>query len=129
MSNNQNDLVIACNPSAIDAANREAHIAVSESIFSAAIIQEIKELPDGYAFRLPLETPMLYKVTEFIANERLCCPFFNFKVVVSDQLWLELSGEAEVKQVIKTDILKIVETGEFPTLESLQESYDALTKQ
>jgi hypothetical protein len=125
MSNNQP--VIACNPSAIAPEARESHAATSKSIFSADVIIETKELPNGYAFRLPLETPMLYKTVEFIANERLCCPFFTFTLVIGEQFWLELTGIPEVKELIKVDILQIVETGSFPTMESLQDTYDAAT--
>ncbi|MFN8421091.1 MAG: hypothetical protein U0528_17880 [Anaerolineae bacterium] len=129
MSNKQNDLIIACNPSAIDAADWDEHVALAKYLFSSSTIQEIKELPDGYAFRLPLEASMLYKIADYIDKERLCCPFFTFRMVVSDQLWLELSGSPEVKEVIQNDILQIVETGVLPSQESLQETYDALTGQ
>lgn len=126
MSNNQNELpVIACNPSAIPAAEREAHIDVSKEVFSRANIQDVKELPDGYGFRLPLQTPMILKAAQYMSNDRLCCPFFNFTLIVNDELWLHLTGTPEVKEVIKTDILKIIETGDFPGLEELQTTYDA----
>lgn len=125
MSNNPP--IIACNPSAIDETNREAHMGVSKSIFSAETILEIKELPSGYGFRLPLETPMIHKVVDFVANERLCCPFFTFTLMISEELWLELSGTPEVKEVIKADILTLIETGRFPTMEALQADYNTLT--
>jgi hypothetical protein len=124
LNNQQDDTVIACNPRAIDTAQRDAHMESAESIFSASTVQEIKELANGYAFRLPLETPMLYKAVEFVANERLCCPFFTFNLVVGEQFWLELSGTAEVKDYIKANIVNAVETGAFPTVEALQAAYD-----
>lgn len=126
MSNNQTP-IIACNPKAIDAANRDAHVAVSKSIFSSDTILEIKELTNGYGFRLPMETPMLYKVVEFVANERLCCPFFTFTLVIGEQFWLELSGGEGVKDAIESDILKIIQTGDFPTMETLEATYAAAT--
>jgi len=129
VSNNQHQPpIIACNPGAINPTEREAHGELSQSIFSPEVILETKELPNGYAFRLPLETPMLYKAAEFVANERLCCPFFTFSLVIGEQFWLELTGTPEVKQLIKVDILKIVETGDFPTMDSLQDTYDAATR-
>lgn len=122
-----NEPVIACNPSAITASERPAHADLSKEIFDAANLLEIRELDNGYSFRLPLETPMIHKVASFIANERLCCGFFTFTLTVSDQLWLQLTGSADVKQLIRTDILKIVDTGIFPTLDELQAHYDTLT--
>jgi len=124
----QSEVVIACNPGAIDPASRHSHVAIAQSIFSRETILEIRELPDGYAFRLPLETPMLYKSVEWIANERLCCPFFTFTLVVADQLWLELTGTPEVKQIIQTDVLRIIKTGSFPALDELEANYAAVTR-
>lgn len=127
MQNNQQENaqpLIICNPGAIAPGEREAHVAASKAIFSPATILEIRELANGYGFRLPLETPMLYKAAEWIANERLCCPFFTFTLVVGEQLWLELSGTPEVKDVIQSDILAMVDTGDFPTLEA---AYTAAT--
>src|SRR4051812_44200044 len=129
MSNNQNEQsvpVIACNPGAIAAAERNAHVTLSKEIFSLATIQDVKELADGYGFRLPLQTPMILKVAQYITNERLCCSFFTFTLVVNNELWLHLTGTSEVKQVIKTDILTILDTGISPSLESLQATYDGL---
>ena len=117
--------VIACNPGAIDPADRDAHAVVAEDIFSSSTVLEIKELANGYGFRLPLETPMLLKTAQFIANERLCCPFFTFTLVVGEQLWLELSGTPEVKALIQSDILQMIETGDFPTMDELQITYNA----
>ena len=126
-SNSISEPIIACNPRAIDAANRDAHVDLSKEIFAKSTVLEVKELANGYGLRLPLETPMLHKVTQFIANERLCCSFFTFTVVVNDQLWLQLTGSGDVKTLIETDILKIIDTGVFPGLDELQTTYDAVT--
>jgi hypothetical protein len=132
MSNKQTaqvaaEQVIACNPRAIAPAHRGEHAALSQSIFSSETILEVKELENGYGFRLPMDTAMLHKVVSFIANERLCCPFFTFTLVVGEQLWLQLTGTPEVKTLIQSDILGIVQTGVFPTMDALQANYDAVT--
>ena len=102
--------VIACNFGAIDVAQRTAHMASADQIFASVI--EIKETINGYAFQLPLNPPMLYKTAEFINNERLCCSFFTFTLVVDQTLWLELSGTNEVKAYIHDNIVTSVrETG------------------
>lgn len=123
----QPEPVIACNPNALDPADREKHEAVAMEIFSSATILEVKELSNGYGFRLPLETPMLHKVTAFVANERLCCPFFTFTQVVSEQFWLELTGTQEVKDYIKAEIVTALETNKFPTFQDLEVAYAAAT--
>jgi hypothetical protein len=90
---------------AIAPEERGQHIAAIEAVFGAA--QEIRELPDGYSFRLPNETPMLLRVADFIAKERLCCPFFGFAVQLEPEggaLWLSLTGREGVKPFILAEI-------------------------
>ncbi|MEZ4666451.1 MAG: hypothetical protein R3E39_00790 [Anaerolineae bacterium] len=130
MSDTQNaslEQVIACNPAAIDPANRPDHEVTAKEIFSRVTILEVKEMANGYGFRLPLETSMLHKVTAFVANERLCCPFFTFTLVIGEQFWLELSGTQEVKDYIKAEIVTALETDNFPTFDELQSAYTAAT--
>ncbi len=130
MSDQQNhpsEAVIACNPRAIDTANRDDHEAVAKDIFSSASVLEVKELPNGYGFRLPLETSMLHNVTTFVANERLCCPFFTFTLVIGEQFWFELTGTQEVKDYIKAEIVTALETNNFPTFDALEAAYTAAT--
>lgn len=96
--------VIACNLDAIDSESRDEHVLTAEQMLASII--ETKENPDGFAFRFPNETAMLTHVVKWIANERLCCPFFTFKVIVDDEFWLELSGNQEVKAFIHSMFIK-----------------------
>lgn len=109
MLNNQNattESVIACNFGAIAPADRDAHIGVAEDIFSSSTILEIRELENGYGFRLPLESTMLHQVAEFVANEHRCCPFFTFTMVVEGEaFWLQLTGTKEVKDYISSTFI------------------------
>lgn len=95
----------ACNMSAIPSSERSQHLAAIEEVFGA--VQEIRELPDGYAFRLPGETAWLMKVADFVARERLCCPFFGFALQIEPEggaLWLSLTGREGVKPFIQAEI-------------------------
>src|SRR6266511_3213022 len=86
----------ACNMSALDAEGRRRHKIVMEQMRAA--IKEVKELSDGYGFRL---------TAEFIARERLCCPFFTFELVAEQEdgpLWLHLRGREGVKDFIKIEL-------------------------
>jgi uncharacterized Fe-S cluster-containing protein len=94
-----------CDLNAIKPVDRDRHIAAVIEVFQA--VQSIRELPTGYAFRLPNDTSLLIKSAEFISNERLCCPFFGFAVVVEPQdgpLWLHLTGPEGVKPFIQAEI-------------------------
>jgi len=95
----------ACNMSAIPPAERSLHRAAIEEVFGA--VEEIRELPDGYAFRLPGSSDWLWKVADFIAKERLCCPFFGFGLELEPEggaLWLRLTGREGVKPFILAEI-------------------------
>jgi hypothetical protein len=73
-------------------------------LFGAVL--EVKELPDGYAFRLPVSTDTLMDTAAFIANERLCCPFLVFNLTVEEQsaaLWLSVTGRGEVKAFVRAE--------------------------
>jgi hypothetical protein len=81
------------------------HIAAIEAVFGA--VQEIRELPDGYSFRLANETALLLKVADFLAKERLCCPFFGFALRIEPEggaVWLSLTGREGIKPFIQAEI-------------------------
>lgn len=108
--------VIACNFGAIDPAERSQHGDTAEQLFAASL--EIRELANGYGFRLPLEAEMLRRAAAWIANERLCCPFFTFTLVVGDALWLHLTGTDAVKAYIRSIIVDpLLQTGALPAKE------------
>ena len=95
----------ACNMSAIPPEERGQHIAAIEAVFGAA--QEIRELPDGYSCRLANETALLLKVADFLAKERLCCPFFGFELRIEPEggpVWLSLTGREGIKPFIRAEI-------------------------
>jgi hypothetical protein len=69
--------------------------------------QELRELPDGYALRLPAESETVRDVAEYITLERLCCPFFRFDMEVEQEggpLWLRLTGREGVKEFTKQEL-------------------------
>ena len=95
----------ACNMLALDAEGRKRHKVVSERMRAA--VKDVQDLPDGYAFRFPAEESTILLVSEFIARERLCCPFFRFELVAEQEdgpLWLRLRGREGVKEFIKAEL-------------------------
>ena len=69
---------IACNPAALTAEERERRRALIGRLRADA--KEVRELEDGYAFRHSPDGDVLLAIAEFVANERLCCPFFKFGI-------------------------------------------------
>jgi hypothetical protein len=95
----------ACNMLALDAEGRRRHKIVMEQM--RAVIKEVKELSDGYGFRLTPEQSTILLTSEFIARERLCCPFFTFELVAEREdgpLWLHLRGREGVKDFIRAEL-------------------------
>lgn len=104
MSSNS-ERALACDLSAFTPEQREHHIAQAPLLF--ATVQEVRELPDGYSFRVPEAADVLAQIADFIAYERLCCPFFNFGLTVEPYggaIWIHLSGEDGVKELIQAEM-------------------------
>ncbi len=69
-------------------------------------VLEKREFTDGYAYKFNGTDELLDSLTAFIKSERMCCDFFNFKLLVSNDsfIWLEISGDQGVKEFIKTEL-------------------------
>lgn len=95
----------ACDMTAIETDQRAAHLATINKLFRA--VESVREMPNGYTFRLPNESDILRTVAEFIALERLCCPFFGFSLEIEREgaaAWLTLTGREGVKPFIVAEI-------------------------
>ena len=67
-------------------------------------VQEIKELPNGWALRLPTTPEMLMLVAEDLNIERLCCPFVKYTLELEPNhgpFWLRMTGGEGVKEFLK----------------------------
>jgi len=94
-----------CSMTAIPADQRSAHLGTLEKLFRA--VECIDELRNGYTFRLPNQSDVLLEAAQFIALERLCCPFFSFQLNVEGErgaIWLSLTGQEGVKPFIMAEI-------------------------
>lgn len=113
-TDNVQEFPFACNMTAIPPEERGLHIAAIKAVFGAA--EEVRELPDGYSFRLANEAAMLLKIADFLVKERLCCPFFGFTLRIEPEggaVWLSLTGREGVKPFIQAEIGDALAVG-FP---------------
>lgn len=104
-ANPDNETTFACDMSVMTPDERQQHLATIQELFGA--VQEIRELADGYSFRLESNDYMLLQAAEFIMKEQLCCPFFRFNIDAKpngDIFWLSLTGPEGVKPFIKAEI-------------------------
>jgi len=99
----QQQIPIACDLTAIPAGERAAHEMLAKQLFFE-IVLERHELTDGYAFQFRAEEyPQL---VQFVANERLCCPFFRFTLEVAPArgpIWLRITGGEGVKEFLQSE--------------------------
>jgi len=92
----------ACSPSALTPAERKKHFEV-DSPKLRAVLQEIRELPDGYEFKFASSPDTYRTLSEWVYQERLCCPFFDLNLQIDREggpLWLRLTGREGVKSFI-----------------------------
>ncbi len=72
-----------------------------------ADVKEVRELDDGYAFRHSSEPDVLLLLAEFVALERLCCPFLGFEIELEPgggPLWIRMTGEKGAKGVLQAEL-------------------------
>ena len=97
---------LACDITAIEDEDRPSHRQAAEDLFAS--VSKIRELPDGYGFRLPPQTSIIQQAGAFISHERLCCPFFHFALEVEPNrgsVWLDMTGREGVKQYLEDTVL------------------------
>jgi hypothetical protein len=95
----------ACNRAALSAQARKRHFDELSPALRARK-KSIRQLRDGFEFEFPSDTATFQLVSEWVAGERLCCPFFDIDVHVEREggaLWLRLTGRDGVKQFIRSD--------------------------
>ena len=93
---------IACVMAALDEEQRRRRKELEGRL--GAFVEEVRELADGYALRLPSGSRTLLDVAEFVTYERLCCPFLDFEIDVEREggpLWLRLRGREGVKEFVR----------------------------
>lgn len=104
MNTVENEPPFACNMNGMNTEQRQRYGVLTKQLQITK--QEIKELPDGYAFRLPSEASTVKDAAEWITYERLCCPFFDFGLEVERNggaMWLRLTGREGVKPFIRAE--------------------------
>jgi hypothetical protein len=96
---------IACHLNALDREQRRRHQSLTAQLRAA--VQETRELPDGYSFRLPSDEATIQRTAEWITLERRCCPFIDFGLEAGREggpLWLSLTGREGVKPFLKMEL-------------------------
>lgn len=97
-------VALACQLDAFTEEEGQRHAVLLEEMRS--VVSERRELPDGYALRLPAEASTFVHAAEWITLEHRCCPFLDFALQVSeaDGVWLHLTGPPGVKELLASEL-------------------------
>jgi hypothetical protein len=107
---NLNEIPIACNLEAIPESEREQHLALARELFSAPL--HIIRLETAYEFVFPVER--LLPVAEYISRERLCCPFWDFTLILppaSQELRLRLGNREDIQGILDETLAELAAGG------------------
>jgi hypothetical protein len=91
---------IACNLAAIPDTERPRYFALRAQVL--ATIDGVAEVDDGFALHVGAD---LVALAEWIAFERLCCPFLRFRLAIEGEgpVRLELGGAEGVKDFLREE--------------------------
>jgi hypothetical protein len=94
-----------CDFSAMDLEQKKRHSILARDLLPKHL--EMKELPDGFAFRFSNDRVLFTGLSELATLERLCCPFLTITMELQfDQgpMWLKLTGEDGVKDFLRAEL-------------------------
>jgi hypothetical protein len=95
---------LACIPGAIPTNKRAQHSALARKLLNQDATERT-DLVDGYGFRFGTDT--LLELTQFIDNERKCCPFMAFELVIAPEagpIWLRMTGPNGTRAVLQAEL-------------------------
>ena len=95
----------ACDTSLVEDQQKYQSTMTAERLF--ALVQEVRELPDGYALRLPNDADTIALATRFVVDERECCPFLSFaweRSAADGPFWLQITGQEGIKQFLQAEL-------------------------
>jgi hypothetical protein len=99
---------IACRLDALSPDERRRQQALRQDL--EAVIESVREAPDGYVFAYRADADVFRRVAEWLTLERRCCPFIDFELgwrAHSRSATLRMSGEPDVKRFIADTFLPV----------------------
>jgi len=96
---------LACDRLALTPEQRKRHFDELGPMLRS-VKTSVRELPDGFEFQFPSEMKTYLLVAEWVAGERVCCPFFEIDLRSEPEggpLLLRLTGRDGVKEFIHAE--------------------------
>ena len=106
MKSGTQTISLVCNMNVFTPAQRENHIQTTTQLFQS--VQAIQDAENGYEFIFPNSSgsEILPKITEFISNERRCCPFLKFTLTIDTDpqpISLVLTGPEGTQEFLRAE--------------------------
>ena len=93
---------VACNPTAISAAQRPRYGDLVSRLHSA--MEDSSELQDGFRYSLRPAEISVPEIAEWITMERLCCPFLTFQLEIGEKAFrLTMRGPDGAKAILREE--------------------------
>ena len=95
--------LLVCDLDVFTPAERESHIQTTLQLYQT--VQAIREAEYGYEFIFP-HTTELTKLAEFIAKEKMCCPFLDFALRIApdkEPISLTLTGPEGTREFLREE--------------------------
>lgn len=97
---------IACDLGALSFEQRVREQALLQEF--KPLFREAQETDRGYSVAVPADPPVLSRLGEFLALERLCCPFLTFQLSVPADhglMILQIDGPPGAKAFLRNEFL------------------------
>lgn len=104
MNSYSQEIPLACNMNVFTPAERETHIQTIGQLFRT--VQHVQDEEHGYEFIFSYKSATLIQLAEFIAKERLCCPFLEFTLKIFpnyENTSLLLTGPKGIKEFLREE--------------------------
>ena len=109
MNSEPQDTAIYCNMDVFTPSEREHHIQTTTQLFQT--VQGIHETQNGYEFIFPNHrSESIAAFTEFISNEKRCCPFLEFTLRIPSNdkpISLLLTGPEGTQEFLREEFTEI----------------------
>ena len=95
-----------CNTKALNSNERARHKVLTDKLVAQRT--QIVETEKGYEFQYSPSTVSLAELSDWVAAESKCCPFFDFHIDLENEgtlLCLRLTGEKGVKEFVRAEFL------------------------
>jgi hypothetical protein len=93
---------LVCHGDELFAAGRRRQVLRIERFQSS--LQEVRELPNGFALRFEDDGSLFGRMAEWVRLESLCCPFLDFELRAEERsgpIWLRLTGPEGAKEFLR----------------------------